>query len=368
MQDRTKGWVYVITNKSIKGLCKIGFSTKDPIQRAREFDGTGTPHPYEVAWEIIVSNPRKVESEAHEILRSKNEKKEWFKCTVDEGVAAIRQASKSTTVWAEFPGMTFSKESEIDFDNPPPACQIISGEIALVIHNNLITNTWSPYLQRAIDLEHEEALACISDNILWSSGISGSPDYSLLSPFQQKLTDKEVIAFAIDVQEILRRKYLSRADKGEIEYMEKLLSSYALNVYRETADNRSIWHWAKKLIALNRGYGAHVLGLQYAKGWSLNCNTQDQIPDPEPSAEKCIYWLKKGASLGNAQCLENLAGIFSQFGPFILIHDTLKNIKYFDLDQASFYASEACKINPRFSNSEVNSRINQLLENESNSD
>lgn len=33
-----RGWVYVISNPTIPGLVKIGFSTKDPLLRAEELN------------------------------------------------------------------------------------------------------------------------------------------------------------------------------------------------------------------------------------------------------------------------------------------------------------------------------------------
>jgi hypothetical protein len=36
-----KGWVYIISNKAMPDLVKVGFSTKDPQLRAQEFDNAG---------------------------------------------------------------------------------------------------------------------------------------------------------------------------------------------------------------------------------------------------------------------------------------------------------------------------------------
>ena len=46
-----KGWVYIITNKSMPNLVKVGFSTKDPQTRADDMYSTGVPHPYVVEYE-----------------------------------------------------------------------------------------------------------------------------------------------------------------------------------------------------------------------------------------------------------------------------------------------------------------------------
>jgi hypothetical protein len=49
-----KGWVYVISNKAMEGLIKVGHSTKDPELRAQELDHTGSPHPYIVEYEMLI--------------------------------------------------------------------------------------------------------------------------------------------------------------------------------------------------------------------------------------------------------------------------------------------------------------------------
>ena len=48
-----KGWVYVISNKAMPGIIKVGYSNKDPKERAAEL-GTGAPHPYKVEYEIEI--------------------------------------------------------------------------------------------------------------------------------------------------------------------------------------------------------------------------------------------------------------------------------------------------------------------------
>jgi len=37
-----KGWVYVISNKAMSGLVKVGYSTKDPELRAAELSHTAS--------------------------------------------------------------------------------------------------------------------------------------------------------------------------------------------------------------------------------------------------------------------------------------------------------------------------------------
>src|SRR5258706_1299556 len=85
-----RGWVYVITNKAMPGLVKIGYSTKDPILRAEELKNTGSPHACEVAYDALVVEPRSLEQTVHVALSGKREGKEWFSCTIEEAIAEIR--------------------------------------------------------------------------------------------------------------------------------------------------------------------------------------------------------------------------------------------------------------------------------------
>jgi hypothetical protein len=87
-----KGWVYVISNKAMPGILKVGYSMKDPSIRAKELGGTGIPHEYEVDYEALVENPFQVEQQAHRSLGKFLEKKEWFRCSLDEAVLALKNA------------------------------------------------------------------------------------------------------------------------------------------------------------------------------------------------------------------------------------------------------------------------------------
>ncbi len=90
-----RGWVYIIDNEAMPNILKIGYSTKDPILRARELAGTATPHHFRVVFDVLVEEPRIVEQAAHVILASKREGKEWFRCSQGEAIAAIRACAKT---------------------------------------------------------------------------------------------------------------------------------------------------------------------------------------------------------------------------------------------------------------------------------
>ena len=85
-----KGWVYVISNPGQPGLIKVGYSMKDPELRARKLDGTASPYSHVVEYEVLVPEPRQVEQSAHKKLRRHHANKEWFRCTPEEAVVAIK--------------------------------------------------------------------------------------------------------------------------------------------------------------------------------------------------------------------------------------------------------------------------------------
>lgn len=90
-----KGWVYVISNPAMPGLLKVGFSLKDPALRARELAHTGSPHPYKVEYEMLLENPRDAEQRAHSRLASFREGKEWFHCTLEQAISAVKAVASA---------------------------------------------------------------------------------------------------------------------------------------------------------------------------------------------------------------------------------------------------------------------------------
>lgn len=90
-----KGWVYVISNKAMPGILKVGYTMKDPQLRANELYHTGAPHQYEVDYEALVDNPYNVEQSAHLTLIKSQEGKEWFRCSLEEAISAIRKNAQT---------------------------------------------------------------------------------------------------------------------------------------------------------------------------------------------------------------------------------------------------------------------------------
>lgn len=87
-----RGWVYIISNRAMPGLFKIGHTLKDPEIRASEMNSEASPHKYIVDYEAFVDNPKNIELNAHKLLRTFHESKEWFRCDISQAVSAIRDA------------------------------------------------------------------------------------------------------------------------------------------------------------------------------------------------------------------------------------------------------------------------------------
>jgi len=108
-----KGWVYVISNQAMPNLIKVGHSMKDPEIRADELDHTGSPHPYNVEYEMLIDNPYEIEKRVHKLLLDKREGKEWFRCSSEVAVATIKQVAGDDILLENFKKVQREKAEEI---------------------------------------------------------------------------------------------------------------------------------------------------------------------------------------------------------------------------------------------------------------
>lgn len=91
-----KGWCYVITNPHIKGLVKIGWTSRQPEVRALELYTTGVPSEYQIEYAAEVAAADAAEKHAHLILRKvrENASREYFRCTVSDAISVVREAAQ----------------------------------------------------------------------------------------------------------------------------------------------------------------------------------------------------------------------------------------------------------------------------------
>jgi len=89
-------WVYVLTNTSMPGLCKIGFTKNKPSERVKQINSaTGVAVDFVVEWAYPCFNAHDVEKQIHRYLQDNgfrvNNKKEFFNISVDEAKAVVKR-------------------------------------------------------------------------------------------------------------------------------------------------------------------------------------------------------------------------------------------------------------------------------------
>lgn len=95
------GWVYVITNPAMPHLVKVGLTSKTPEERAKELKATGVPYAHQVRYKMRCYQFAQIEKQAHAILSEYRADKEWFECSVETAIAAIRQAAGKNKISEE---------------------------------------------------------------------------------------------------------------------------------------------------------------------------------------------------------------------------------------------------------------------------
>ena len=87
-------WIYVLSNKTMPNLVKIGFTDKTPDKRAEQVSrGTGVPVKFSVEYAFRCFNAHALEFEVHKYLAPYrvNNDREFFQLTVDEAKEAIQK-------------------------------------------------------------------------------------------------------------------------------------------------------------------------------------------------------------------------------------------------------------------------------------
>ena len=87
-------WVYVLTNPTMPGLCKIGFTKNKPSERVKQINSaTGVALNFVVEWALPCFNAHDVEQQVHKYLEDNgfrvNKHKEFFNVSIDEAKAVV---------------------------------------------------------------------------------------------------------------------------------------------------------------------------------------------------------------------------------------------------------------------------------------
>lgn len=154
-----RGWVYIITNRAMPGLVKVGYSMKDPTLRAAELNHTGNPHPYDVRYECLVRNPRDVEQATHGRLISYREGKEWFRCDIPAAIEEIRYVAGN------------SMFLENTYSGGQTLLELARNRVQELEQRLAYTESKEYRFQRAIDDGDTEWLKCVVQYPNWPKGM-----------------------------------------------------------------------------------------------------------------------------------------------------------------------------------------------------
>ena len=92
-----KQYVYILTNDTMPGLVKIGYTKNDPGKRAKQINAaTGVALDFNVEWAFSCYNGIELEQEVHKYLDSfrVNKNREFFRMTVEEAKSVIERLGK----------------------------------------------------------------------------------------------------------------------------------------------------------------------------------------------------------------------------------------------------------------------------------
>jgi len=92
-QIMSKGFIYALSNPAFPELLKIGFSSKDPSDRAGKLYTTGVPTPYALAYYCFIDDAQTIERRIHAMISAyrHNNEREFFRIDL----AALKKIIKS---------------------------------------------------------------------------------------------------------------------------------------------------------------------------------------------------------------------------------------------------------------------------------
>lgn len=92
------GWIYVLSNKTMPGLFKIGHTKHNVDDRAKEVSrATGVPIPFEVEWAFNCYDSEVLEKEIHRALDSYrySSNREFFEISLKEAKETISRLGEA---------------------------------------------------------------------------------------------------------------------------------------------------------------------------------------------------------------------------------------------------------------------------------
>lgn len=90
-----RGYVYILSNRAMPGLLKVGYTTRSMPERLSELNSTGVPTSFVIEIYIEVDNAPKYENLLHRALGSHHYEKEFFKIPISRAVEEAKKLLSS---------------------------------------------------------------------------------------------------------------------------------------------------------------------------------------------------------------------------------------------------------------------------------
>ena len=107
------GYIYVLTNRAMPGVVKIGRTERDPSDRARELRTTGVPSPFELVHSSLVDDCESVEKHIHRLLAERGVRflpdREFFEVSSTDAIELIELVARQSIESI----VDFSRSSEL---------------------------------------------------------------------------------------------------------------------------------------------------------------------------------------------------------------------------------------------------------------
>ena len=91
-------WVYVLVNKGVPGVCKVGMTTTSVSQRTKELNSaTGVITPWFSVYKHKCLNSREIDRRVHDKLQALgtrvNSRREGFECSTELAISIIKEVA-----------------------------------------------------------------------------------------------------------------------------------------------------------------------------------------------------------------------------------------------------------------------------------
>jgi hypothetical protein len=114
----SEGYIYCVSNKSLPGKVKVGFTTNFPSRRMKQLSNTSIDSPFELNFYIKVDNVRFYESFIHKTLQDlgivrPNPRREFFECSPDKVSHVFTNICKKQIYYLDSKSDSDDKEQSI---------------------------------------------------------------------------------------------------------------------------------------------------------------------------------------------------------------------------------------------------------------